>query len=69
VIWFVKYNKLTEYENYFREKKLLYIPFNENENTLKHNFPTWEATYISSETIMKTNESILHTMLIQHGVN
>jgi hypothetical protein len=36
---------------------LLYVPFDQNKNTLKHNFPTWEAAYISSETIVQTNES------------
>ena len=38
-------------------KLLLYVLFNENENTLKHNFPAWEAAYIASETIVQTNES------------
>jgi hypothetical protein len=32
--------------------------FDENENTLKHNFPTWEVAYVASETIVQTNESI-----------
>jgi hypothetical protein len=36
---------------------VLYIPFYQNENTLKHNFPAWEVAYISSETIVHTNES------------
>jgi hypothetical protein len=57
VIRFVKYNKHTDYENYCREKLLLYVLFDQNENTLKHNFPTWEAAYIASETIVQTNES------------
>ena len=29
--------------------------FDENEETLKHNFSTWEATYVASETIVKIN--------------
>jgi len=57
VIRFVKYNKHTDYENYCREKLLLYVLFDENKNTLKHNFRTWEVEYISSETIVQTNES------------
>jgi hypothetical protein len=35
----------------------LYVPFDQNENTLKHNFPTWEAAYIAYETTIQTNES------------
>jgi hypothetical protein len=35
----------------------LYVPFNENEATLKHNFSTWEAAYVSSETIVHINEA------------
>jgi hypothetical protein len=57
VIRFVKYNKHTDYENYCREKLLLYVSFDQNENTLKHNFPTWEVVYIAYETTVQTNES------------
>jgi hypothetical protein len=56
VIRFVKYNKHADYENYCREKLVLYVSFDENERTLKHNSPTWEATYVASETIVQTNE-------------
>jgi hypothetical protein len=56
VIRFVKYNKHTNYKNYCKEKLLLYVLFDQNENTLKHNFPTWEAAYIASETIVQINE-------------
>jgi hypothetical protein len=56
VIQFFKYNKHTNYENYCREKLLLYVSFNENKNTLKHNFPTWEVVYVASKTIVQTNE-------------
>jgi len=57
VICFVKYNKHIDYGKYCREKLLLYVPFDQNENTLKPNFPTWEALYIAFETIIQTNES------------
>jgi hypothetical protein len=35
----------------------LYVPFNENEETLIHNFSTWEAVYVAFETIVHINES------------
>jgi hypothetical protein len=57
VIWFVKYNKHSNYENYCREKLILYVLFNENEETLKHNFSTWEVAYVAFETIVQINES------------
>jgi hypothetical protein len=57
VIWFVKYNKHSDYENYCREKLLLYVSFDENKETLKHNFSTWEAAYVASETIVHINEA------------
>jgi hypothetical protein len=57
VIRFVKYNKHYDYENYCREKLLLYVLFDENEETLKHNFSTWEAAYLASETIVHINEA------------
>jgi hypothetical protein len=37
---------------------LLYIPFDENEEILKHNFSTWEVVHVSSETIVQINEAI-----------
>jgi hypothetical protein len=57
VIRFVKYNKHCDYENYCREKLLLYVSFNENEETLIHNFFTWEVAYVMSETIVHINEA------------
>jgi hypothetical protein len=57
VIWFVKYNKHSNYENYCREKLKLYVPFDENEETLKHNFSTWEVANVDFETIVHINES------------
>jgi hypothetical protein len=57
VIRFVKYNKHCDYENYCREKLLLYIPFDENEDTLIHNFSTWEVVYVVSESIVHINEA------------
>ena len=35
-----------------------YILFDENEETLKHNFSTWEAAYVASDTIVQINEAI-----------
>jgi hypothetical protein len=57
VIRFVKYNKHCDYENYCREKLLLYIPLHENEETLIHNFSTWEDVYVAFETIVHINEA------------
>jgi hypothetical protein len=57
VIRFVKYNKHSHYENYCREKLMLYVSFNENKETLKHNFSTWEVVYVASETIVHINEA------------
>jgi hypothetical protein len=57
VIRFVKYNKHCDYENYCREKLLLYILFHENEETLIHNFSTCEAAYVAFETIVNSNEA------------
>jgi hypothetical protein len=36
---------------------LLYILFHENEETLIHNFSTWEAAYVAFETIVYINEA------------
>jgi hypothetical protein len=57
MIRFFKYNKHSNYKNYCREKLLLYVLFDENEETLKHNFSTWEAAYVASETIVHINEA------------
>jgi hypothetical protein len=57
VIRFVKYNKHIDYENFCREKLLLYVPFDQSEDTLKHNLPTWEAAYTLYETTIQTNEA------------
>jgi hypothetical protein len=57
VIRFVKYNKHCDYENYCREKLLLYVPFDENEETLMHKFCTWEVVYVVSETMVHINEA------------
>ena len=35
VIWFVNYRKHVDYENYCRENLLLYVPFENNEHSLK----------------------------------
>jgi hypothetical protein len=57
VIQFFKYNKHCDYENYCREKLMLYILFHENEETLIQNFFTWEAMYVAFETIVHINEA------------
>jgi hypothetical protein len=57
VIRFVKYNKHIDYENFCREKLLLYVPFDHNEDTLKHNLPTWEAAYTLYESTIQANEA------------
>jgi hypothetical protein len=56
VIQFVKYNKHIDYENFCREKLLLYVPFEESEDTLKHNFATWQAAYTFYQSTIQTNE-------------
>ena len=58
VIRFFRYNKHIDYENYCREKLLLYVPFENNENVLKHNFPTWKDAYVLHEDTIIKNESI-----------
>ena len=35
----------------------MYVPFDENEETLIHNFSTWEVVYVASETIVHINEA------------
>jgi hypothetical protein len=57
VIRYVKYNKYCDYENYCREKMLLYVPFHEKEETLIHNVSTSEAVYVAFETIVHINEA------------
>ena len=58
VIRFFRYNKHIDYENYCREKLLLYVPFENNENVLKHNFPTWKDAYVLHEDTIRKNEAI-----------
>ena len=36
---------------------MLYVPFHENEETLIHNFSTWEVAYVAFETIVHINEA------------
>jgi hypothetical protein len=36
---------------------LLYVPFHENEQTLIHDFSTWEVVYVAFETIVHINEA------------
>jgi hypothetical protein len=70
VIRFVKYNKHIDYENCCREKLLLHVPFDQSEDTLKHNLPTWQvAIYTFYESTIQTNEGkFTCTTSTQHGV-
>jgi hypothetical protein len=36
---------------------LLYVPFEESEDTLKHNLPTWKVAYSFYESTIQTNEA------------
>lgn len=57
VIRFVKYNKHVDYENYYREKILLYVPFQKNENTIKNEFETIQKAYKHYKNTIEQNES------------
>lgn len=57
VLRFIQYKKHNDYENYCRERILLYVPFGGNENTLKHNLPTWKDAYLLHENTARQNES------------
>ena len=57
VICFVRYKKHIDYENYCGERLLLYVPFENNENTLKHNMPTWQDAYFFHENTIRKNKS------------
>jgi hypothetical protein len=57
LIQFVKYNKHTDYEKFCCENLLLYVPFEESEDTLKHGFATWEVAYAIYQNIIQTGEA------------
>ena len=38
---------------------MLYVPFENNENVLKHNFPTWKDAYVLHEDTIRKNEAIV----------
>jgi hypothetical protein len=57
VMWFVKYNKHIDIENYYREKILLYVPFEKSEHTLKNNLPTWKVAYSFHSSTIQINEA------------
>ena len=57
VIHFIRYKKHIGYENYCRESLLLYVPFEDNENTLKHNLPTWQDAYLLHENTIRQNKT------------
>ena len=67
---FFKYNKHINYENFCRAKLLLHVPFDQSEDTLKHNLPTWQvAIYTFYESTIQTNEpKFTCTTSTQHGV-
>jgi len=39
------------------ERNYCYVPFEKSEHTLKHTWPTWQATYCFHETTIQTNEA------------
>jgi hypothetical protein len=45
IICYVYYNEHQDLENYYKEQLLLFIPFFDNEHTLKGDHSTWNATY------------------------
>ena len=57
VIYFIRYKKHIDYKNYSRERLFLYVPFEDNENTLEHNLPTWKDAYLLHENIKRQNKS------------
>jgi len=57
VIRFVKYNKHNDIENFCREKLLLYMPFENSEDTLKQELPTWLSAYTLHEKTIQANEA------------
>jgi hypothetical protein len=56
VIQFVKYKKHIDIENLCREKLLIYVPFENNEHTLKYDLPTWKDAYGLYVSIIQINE-------------
>lgn len=50
------YKKNIDYENYYREKLLLYVPFQNNENALKQYLLTCKSAYMLHEHTRKRNE-------------
>ena len=56
-IRFVKYNKHNDIENFCREKLLLYMPFENCEDTLKQELPTWLSAYTLHEITIQVNEA------------
>ena len=57
VIRFIKYKKHIDYENYYREKLLLYVLFENNEDVLKQDFLTWKSAYMLHNNTIKNNET------------
>ena len=57
VIIFVNYRKHVDYENYCRENLLLYVPFENNEHSLKQCHLTWKVAYTSNEQTIQMNQA------------
>ena len=57
VIRFVNYRKHVDYENYCRENLLLYVPFENNEHSLKQCHSTWQVAYTFNEQTIQMNEA------------
>ena len=57
VIRFIKYKKHIDYENYYRGKLFLYVPFENNENALKQDSSTWNSAYMLHKNTIKNNET------------
>jgi hypothetical protein len=45
IIHYVHYNEHCDLENYYKEQLLLFIPFFDNEHTLKGDHSTWNVAY------------------------
>jgi hypothetical protein len=57
IIGFFKYNKHIDFENFCHEKLFLYVPFEQREDTLKHNFSTWQDAYAFYQSTIQNNEA------------
>lgn len=58
IIRFVKYNRYIDYENYCREKLMLYVPFRIRENTLLSSHNTWAQAFNSRKIKIENTEKM-----------